>query len=57
MFYANNADTNDSGNIAVPANNSDIEVILMCNIHHNYNYEHTMDITMKTIENVSVSRN
>ena len=34
VFHANNADTIDPGNTAVRVNDSDIAVILICNIHH-----------------------
>ena len=34
VFHAKNADTIDPGNIVVWANDSDIAVILICNIHH-----------------------
>ena len=34
VFHANNADTIDPGNIVVPANDSDISIILICNIHY-----------------------
>ena len=33
MFHANNADIIDSGNIVVWANDSDVAVILICNVH------------------------
>ena len=34
LFHANNADTTDPGNIVVLENDSDIAVVLICNIHH-----------------------
>ena len=34
VFHAKNADTSNPGNIVVRANDSDIAVILICNIHH-----------------------
>ena len=34
VFYTKNVDTNDPVNIVALARNSDIAVILICNIHH-----------------------
>ena len=59
VCHAKNADTIDPGNTVARANDSDIAVMLICNIHHMDSdvwYE-IQDITMTTAENASTSRN
>ena len=67
MFYAKNADRIDTGNIVVRANDTDIAVILIWNIHHmdsdvsydsGYNYDNSRECInikklVRNVQNVS----